>query len=187
MVCDLHYIPDYLHSNGRPIVAKFDIGEELYYRTNPDRLERPYDNISLRDISHNRSFIPKVGSTDDVLFNILPDEPEQRYNTKSIVTLMIRNLGEHETFSKTYTTRYQDDISVGLTLKHDPVPCMYPHSVFEIKYNGIIVTQANYAETIGKRKNKACIDLREQIRNELSAMLLNGEIDSTQEFEEVVL
>lgn len=56
MVCGLAYIPLHLHTGDKPIVDKFSIGEKLFYRCLPQDLEKPYDKISLRDISHNRNF-----------------------------------------------------------------------------------------------------------------------------------
>jgi len=187
LACQLAYIPKHLHAGDRQPENIFQVGEELYYRTNPDNLQRPYDNIKLQDISHNRSVLPKQGDKEDVLYNIIIDDEQERYENKTIVALLIKNLGELDTYSKTFTTKYDDALSVTITLLHDPVPCMYPHSVFELRLvDGTVVDSHNYTKTLGKR-NQAYSDLREQIRNELTAMMLNEEIDSTQSFEEVVL
>lgn len=186
MACQLAYIPEHLRTGNRLPESIFLVGEELYYRTNPDNLERPYDKIKLNDISHNRSFLPKTCEKNDVLFNIIPGDPNERYENKSVITLFIKNLGEETTYIKSFTTNYNADLTIKITLLHDPIPCMYPHSVFELRLNDEIVNWNNYTKTLGK-DNQACNDLREQVRNELTAMMLNEEIDSTEDFEEVAL
>ena len=72
LICNLHYIPTKLHTNDKPIIDKFEIGEKLFYRCKPELLCKPYDNISLRDISHNRNFNDdKNLGSENVFFNII--------------------------------------------------------------------------------------------------------------------
>jgi hypothetical protein len=59
---------------------------------------------------------------------------------------------------------------------------MYPHSVFEIKLDGVVVTSENYKETIGKG-NKFFSNIRSEIRQELTLLIQNGIVDSSLETE----
>ena len=83
MACILSYIPERLRSNGRASVNKFDIGEHLYRRCNDKVKANPFSEISLIDISVNRSGIP-IGNfsyPNDVLFNTAPE----RYDGREII------------------------------------------------------------------------------------------------------
>lgn len=179
MDCPLTYIPQHLHFKDKALIPIFSIGENLYYRSKPENLKKPYDNISLRDISHNRNFnndllYPKT----DVLFNIDINDEREVYDKLDIVILEIKELHDEITYKKEIISTKDNDLKAVITLKHSPVPCMYPHSVFEISVNDIIVDNLNYDFILGK-KNKIYSDLRSEIRQELTLIIQNGTIDSS--------
>jgi hypothetical protein len=180
--CQLDHIPSHLHTNNKPVIKKFKIGEELYYRCKPDECKRPYDKISLYEISHNRNFgnrqqYPKK----DVLINIIENDPSKVYDSK-IVTLKITKLSKEETFSKELISQSNPSLKARLNLLHAPLPCMYPHSVFEITINGTVINKDNYSSTLGK-KNVSFKNLRSDIRQELTSIIQTGIIDPTQDIE----
>lgn len=180
MDCNLPYIPEHLHFKNKPIIDAFSIGEKLFYRCLPENLEKPYDKINLKDISHNRNFGNDALFGDEcVKFNVDPLKEFEKYDTFNIVTLLITNLGNNQTYWKSFskTNHEQKSYTVVIYLKHDPIPCMYPHSVFEIKLDDVIVTDENYKETIGK-DNKFFSNIRSEIRQELTSIIQNGTIDS---------
>jgi hypothetical protein len=165
--CPLTYIPEHLHFKDKSLVPIFSIGEKLYYRSKPENLKKPYDNISLRDISHNRNF------NDDFLY-----PKTEVYDNLEIVILEIKELQDEITYKKEIISVKNNDLKALITLKHSPVPCMYPHSVFEISVNDIIVDHLNYDLVLGK-KNKIYSDLRSEIRQELTSIIQNRIIDSS--------
>ena len=179
MSCDLGYIPAHLQRELKPVVPNFSIGEELYYRVDPTKCKVPYDHISLRDISHNRSFDPPLSTQDDVLYNIDPTKDFQKYDDKTVVVLRIATLPNGQTYIKEFTTE-DETIVVIITLKHDPAECMYPHSVFEIAVNGVVVDEENYKQTLDTKPLKK---IRGRIRQELSSMLQTGIVDQSQEIQ----
>lgn len=180
MDCKLSYIPHYLHLNNKPIIDRFNIGEELYYRCSGFSCKKPYDQISLYDISHNRNFSDKKKfPKEDVLLNIEENQPEERYDS-DIVTLRIDVLGNRSTFVKKIISRDNEDLTAEIKLIHDPLPCMYPHSVFEVSLGGEIVTRENYKSTLGK-SNRTMKNLRSDIRQELTSIIQTGSINSAQE------
>lgn len=74
MVCNLEYIPEHLHTNDKPTNNIFLVGEKLFYRCLPQKLSKPYDNMSLRDISHNRNFCnDTLFGSDCVKFNVIAE------------------------------------------------------------------------------------------------------------------
>lgn len=183
MDCPLIYIPEYLHSKGKPKIPDFIVGEKLYYRSKPENLSRPYDNISLYDISHNRNFnddllYPK----ESVLFNIDINDEREVYENLEMVILEIKNLQNHTTYHKEIISKIDNSLKADIILKHSPFPCMYPHSVFEISINNIIIDNQNYNENLGKR-NKLFSNIRSEIRQELTLIIQNGKIDSSLETE----
>jgi len=130
--CLLDYIPQYLHTNDKPIVKEFYIGEELYYRCKAGECKKPYDKISLYDISHNRNFHDgNQYPMEDVLYNIREEDPFEKYES-DIVVLKINELSKEQTFLKELVSQSDPKIKACITLVHEPLPCMYPHSVFEI-------------------------------------------------------
>lgn len=182
MDCHLDYIPEHLHTNNKPVVKQFSIGEELYYRCKPGECKKPYDKISLYEISHNRNFrnsqqYPK----EDVLYNTIESDPSQVYDSK-IVILKITKLSKEDTFSKELVCQSDPTLKARITLLHDPLPCMYTHSVFEITINGTTVNKDNYNSSLGK-KNKLYKNLRSDIRQELTSIIQTGIIDPNQDIE----
>lgn len=183
MNCPLIYIPVHLHQLDKPIIPIFEIGEKLYYRSKPENLKRPYDNISLYDISHNRNFNNDLlFPREDVFFNIDLNDHRKVYENLEIVTLEIINLKDNITYHKEIISNFDDTLKVVISLKHSPEICMYPHSIFEISMNEVIIDKENYDKTIGK-KNKLFSDLRSEIRQELTLIIQNGKIDSSIETE----
>jgi len=182
--CQLTYIPDRLHLKNKQIIHEFIVGEKLYYRSKPENLTKPYDNISLRDISHNRNFNDDIAyPMNDVLFNTDLDDDREIYEGLEVVLLVITELQNETTFKKEIIySQNLEDIKVMIKLKHDPIPCMYPHSVFEISVNNEIVNQNNYNSILGK-KNKTYSNLRSEIRQELTSMIQNRVVDSSSETE----
>ena len=180
LICNLEYIPIQLHTEDKPIIDKFEIGEKLFYRCKPESLCKPYDNISLRDISHNRNFNDdlKFGS-ENVFFNIDELDDRMHYADLKFIEFYIKNLLEETTYSKIFSSK---DLVAKITLKHFPVPCMYPHSVFEITFNGQVVDKDNYNLTLGKG-NAIRSNLRSLIRQELTSIIQTGFIDSSRDVE----
>ncbi len=183
MACNLVYIPQYLHTDDKLPLSIFSVGEKLFYRCLPQNLERPYDKISLKDISHNRNFSDdNIFGSDCVMYNTDASKGFEKYEDFNFVTLCIKSLNDKETYYKELIkTNHEGEIfKVEMYLKHDPLPCMYPHSVFEIKLNDLIVTDDNYNQTIG-RDNKFFSNIRSEIRQELTSIIQTGEIDSSNE------
>ncbi len=183
MECPLTYIPEHLHYKNKPIIPAFNIGEKLYYRSKPENLKKPYDNISLRDISHNRNFnnnllYPK----ETVLLNTDLDDEREVYENLKIVILEIREIQDNTTYKKEVISKKDENIRASITLKHSPIACMYPHSAFEISVNDTIINKQNYDKFLGK-KNQIYSDLRSEIRQELTLIIQNGIVDSSLETE----
>lgn len=183
MECKLEYIPERLHSNDKPIVQTFLEGEELYYRCKEDECSRPYDKISLYDISHNRNFNdPENFQKSDVLFNIIEDDERELYDNFNTSVLRIQNLQGSPTYTKQIPSREDPELIVIIKLLHDPIPCMYPHSVFEVSINGVIVTRENYDSVLNLR-NKKYKNIRSDIRQELTSIIQTGNIDPSQDIQ----
>lgn len=183
MNCTLNYIPERLHSKNRSLEPVFVIGEKLYYRSKPENLKRPYDNISLKDISHNRNFKNEVlYPKKDVLFNVDLDDAREKYKELEIIILEIQNLKGQITYQKEIISEEDSNLKAIITLKHSPIPCMYSHCVFEITIDGVVVNKENYKSTLGK-KPKTHKRLREQIRQQLTTLIEIGQIDSSIESE----
>lgn len=175
MTCHLGYIPKRLHTDEKPILSNFSIGEKLFYRCNPNKLQEPYDSISLRDISHNRNFNSDIDyPSDDVLYNISPGAISQKYDSH-IVTLIIVNVNNLGTYSKEIDS-LDNKVKIEITLLHKPEPCMYPHCAFEIKIDGVIINEGNYDQLLGKG-NSTQRNMRKLIRLELTSMLQRNAID----------
>ena len=86
------------------------------------------------------------------------------------------------TYYKEIISKIDKSLKAEIILKHSPFPCMYPHSVFEISVNDIIIDNQNYDENLGKR-NKLFSNIRSEIRQELTLIIQNGKIDSSLETE----
>jgi hypothetical protein len=181
--CTLNYIPNHLHTNDKPIVEEFYIGETLYYRCNPENLEKPYDSIRLFKISHNRNFNDaSIFKSEDVFYNITEDDLREKYENLNIISFFIKHLSENKiTYIKNLV---YDDLTAKITLKHEPVACMYPHSVLEICINNQIITTENYKAELGK-KNLKYSNFRSLIRQELTSIIQSGFIDDSIKIEEI--
>lgn len=176
MRCSLTYIPKRLHTNKKPIVNKFSVGERLFYRCKKG-VERPYDSISLYDISHNRCFnFSENFKADDVLFNIIPEDANERYETGFIQLTIKEVCNKENTFVKKFSINQDSGIiEAEIRLIHAPVPCMYSHSAFEISLQKTIVNEFNYKKTLGKR-SKTFKNLRSDIRQIITSMIQTGNI-----------
>lgn len=179
MKCNLKYIPDRLHTNERPIINSFNIGEKLFYRCHKV-VEKPYDTIPLYDISHNRNFNSNSNCLDDdVLYNILPNDERERYELPYI-TLTVLEINKDNIFTKEIISRDDSSIKVRITLIHSPIPCMYSHSAFEIKLNeNVVINRNNYKKTLG-RKNILYTNLKSDVRQILTSMIQTGNIIDTE-------
>ncbi len=183
MTCTLEYIPSILHTNDKEVVSDFYVGEEIYYRSKPDNLLKPYDNISLCDISHNRNFnSPNLYSKEYVLFNINEHDEIEQYNGFEVITFKIINLNSEITYKKEIISHLDDSLRVLIILVHRPEPCMYPHSVFEVILNSTIIDRLNYKKTLGK-DNRTFSFLRTTIRQYLTSMVQTGLIDASFDIE----
>lgn len=166
--CQLHYIPDNLKTKGRTPIHSFYVGELLFMRCDAEDLNNPYNSITLAELSHNRRGKERhpMSNPSDVLYNIKSDVNFEKYPDKSICTIKILDLTETHIYDKSF----QDSEKIAtIKLIHDPLPCMYPHCVFRISYNGEIVTYDNYKQGL-KKANK----LRNQLKIELASMIVNN-------------
>jgi hypothetical protein len=182
-ICNLPYIPYRLHSFGKEIVNNFTVGEELYYRCNPNDCIKPYQTISLFDVSHNRNFnnsseFPK----EDVLYNIDPRKSEEKIEEKKINITVINKVSANNTFEKIIISDSNPKLIAQIKLIHDPKPCMYSHCVFEISLNDTIIDSDNYNTTLNKN-GKAYKNLRSDIRLELTSIIYSSKIINDSETE----
>lgn len=183
MTCSLNYIPKHLHTSQKLVLDSFSIGEEIYYRIKSENLKKPYDKISLYDISHNRNFNDSLNfPKEDVLFNIDENDIRIKYEDLEILTLRITRLENNVTYICEIISRDDNFTKAKIILKHRPEACMYPHSIFEISLNGTIIDEGNYKTTLGK-DNKLFKNMRNDIRQELTSLLQTGIIDSTKKIE----
>ncbi len=170
--CCIKHIPTRLHSKDKLQIDLFEDGELLYRRCSAKLLENPYATISLTELSHNRSGHKNeiISNRDDVLYNIVSETPE-RYSTyengEKIEVCVLKVKNPDNTIQ--YIKHFGD---YELMLLHDPVPCMYPHCIFRIAHLGTKVTFENYKDTLKKDKIE-----RNQIRHELSGMIIREEIE----------
>lgn len=167
--CSIPYIPARLKTNDRPILEQFQVGEFLYMRCKAESLQNPYKSISITELSHNRSGQSDIPlcNPDDVLYSIKKEEEFEKYTGLEICTLEIISLNQDNKYAKEYTHEKDGIESHGkLELLHEPKPCMYPHSVFRVWFNGTLVTYQNYASTIGRYK-----EIRTKIKEELASMI----------------
>lgn len=172
--CRLNYIPDRLHWDSRPIKEEFNVGDILYRRCEHDELENPYLKISLVEISHNLGTCGEevISESHDVLFSIREDEQFEKYSDKEIATIEIKKLNEAGQYKKSFTQiKNGGEVTGYITLIHDPVSCMYPHSIFRIYYNDTCVGFENYRQTLQKANQ-----IRTSIREELAFMLIRKEL-----------
>jgi hypothetical protein len=173
--CSIPYIPPRLKTDNRPALEEFQVGEFLYMRCRPESIQNPYKSISITELSHNRSGPNEnaLCNPDDVLYSIREDENFEKYVGLEICTLEIVSLNENNRYIKEYMQEKDGVPNHGkIELLHEPEPCMYPHSVFRIWFNGDIVTYNNYDSTIGKFKK-----LRTQIKEEIASMIRRTQVN----------
>lgn len=175
-ICDLAHIPPRLHYNDRPLLDEFHIGEEIYRRSKLEAIEHPFAAISLADISVNRQGNPQspLSVHDDVLFNTVHSEGEDvpKYR-QGVVVLEVKELLGDNTFKKEFhgQDKQGNPVILELHLKHRPIPCNYVHCVFELIFNGEVVTMANYKNTLDKYK-----ELKNNCRLAIQQMIIRREI-----------
>jgi len=172
--CSLHYVPERLHWNDKPLLISFQLGDLIYRRCKPEDLENPFKYISLRDISNNIGSCQaiQVSQPDDVLINIDEDSKDELYDGQITCTLQIIELTESNDYQKFDSQEknghtYQSKVK----LLHDPLCCMYPHCIFRIWIDDVVVTEENYNDTLQKLKI-----IRTKIRQDLALMIRRGEI-----------
>jgi len=171
--CQLSYIPEYLRTNGREPFQAFRIGELLFMRCTPEKLSNPYNSITISDLSHNRRGNEEspLSESTDVLYNIRPDLDFEKYPDKVVCTIRILDLNNENKYDKSFEDN--GDIAT-IQLIHDPEPCMYPHCIFRILFNGEVVTYDNYKDNI-KKANK----LRNSLKTELASMIVTETLSQT--------
>ena len=98
--CPLPYIPSRLQIKNRLRIEQFEIGEFLYLRCKPEVLNNPYRDISITELSHNRSGLKDniLCNPDDVLYCIKENEAFEKYPDMEVCTLEIISLNEHNKF-----------------------------------------------------------------------------------------
>ena len=170
------YIPNHLHWDDKPVLDDFSVGEDLFYRVSPEKIKgTPYEflKVSLAEISLNRSGIKDnfISSREDALFNISPEDSNEKYDDKKVVAFSLVKEG---LFPQTLYSR-NNEINVKINLLHDPVPCNYAQSIFRFFYNGEKMTINNFGDLLGKRSGegkKERKDLRKIIRIFLSELII---------------
>jgi hypothetical protein len=184
--CALSYIPDRLHTNDRPEIPVFELGEFLFHRCPHEHVKEPFDNISLYDLSTNRQGRKDepLCERDDVLFNLNPDNGKGERLNCYINTLEIKEISPNQTYQKSISHQGKDGDGKPVThtcdivLLHDRLPCNYSHSIMRITFNGTIVTQENYKNTL-RRKGQYITELRTKCKLEFEKMILNEEVRIT--------
>lgn len=184
MACSLSYIPRRLHSNGRPDIPDFFIGELLFRRCPPEIKDDPFGKISLIDLSVNRS--GKSGSPisfpKDVLLNFAPTEKTagvEQFN-EEIVALELKEVNHHKTYVKSRIIQREitkgknksiDAHSCCICLKHKKIECNYSHCTFEVYFDGVEQTFENYSKSLGKHNS-----LKTWCKNEIAKMIIKEEV-----------
>ncbi len=172
--CLLPYIPTRLHTNDKPIIEQFEVGEYLYMRCTLDQLSNPYKSISITELSHNRSGLKDniLCNPDDVLFSITQDEEFGKHENLDICTLEIISLNAGGKFNKLYTESKNEITYTGrLELLHEPESCMYPHCVFRVWLNNDRVTYDNYKATLKKVQK-----IKTEMKEELASMIRKKQV-----------
>jgi len=172
--CTLVHIPKRLNTCERQAIQIFEVGEKLFRRCTAEQLENPFINISLYDLSHNREGLTgeKISEEADVLYSVDPDS-ENHILDKKICALEIKTLKDNTIYFKELVDETTGNIAK-ISLLHAPIPCMYPHTVFQIYANEIEVTRGNYGGTMGSKPFK---ELRNRIRQELGIMIVRKEVN----------
>lgn len=183
MACEIPYIPNRLHRNGRENIVEFEIGELLFRRCPPNHVRNPFDSISLVDVSVNREG-PEAGKfceEEDVLYITIPNDGDKEKYEESICRMQILELNDNSQYEKRIDGKQagpngeQNDISCTIKLKHKSEDCNYAHSAFEFYYDEEEVTWENFKATLGK-DNKGHRKLRTTCKTEISKMILKEEV-----------
>lgn len=181
--CPITYIPERLHSKDKPALPEFELGEFLYRRCKLESLEEPFDAIKLYDLSVNRQGNKDcpLSSEEDVLYNLQPDNGRGEKLDEKVITLEIKELTDNKTYEKTIQHQGLDGNGKSiihtcfLQLLHDKLPCNYSHSIFRITFNGQIVTEQNYRNTL-KKNSTSITELRNKCKIEFEQMIRDKEV-----------
>ena len=149
-------------------------GEFMYRRCKPEDIENPFMNISITELSHNRSGSKNsiLSIPEDVLFNIVPSQDKEKHEDLVVAKLMIVSLNEENKYLKQYEQIKDGQKSIArMELLHEPEPCIYPHCVFRVWINDNMVTYDNYKFTLNKLKQ-----LKTEIKEELASMIIREQI-----------
>lgn len=171
--CDLEHIPERLHAAGRDIITSFQAGDKLYMRV-PDHTDHSnpatnvYDKKPLFDISHNigTSTGIEISKPEDVLLCIVGEM--KNYEGKIPTTIVLSNVNDDGIYSE---ERTEPDVGhVRLELKHDPLPCMYPHCVIRIIVDEVeLLSKNDYKQHLQKKKK-----LKHWVRQQLGVMIMTA-------------
>ena len=180
--CSLARIPARLHTQGRPALPRFEVGELLYRRCQPAEIENPFAAISLVDLSVNREGpqgLSPLCEPPDVLRDFSAQATQDWLTTGEVaLALQVMEVNENATY------RYQSELpgaplpataTCVLELAHDREPCNYAHSAFKLHLNSREVSFANYHEKEGLGANKYR-KFRTQCRYELGRMLVKEQV-----------
>ena len=155
----------------------------MLYRRCKTLDEDPYDGISLYDLSGNREgyWYNRLSYPKDVLYNLTEDRSKGEFLNEFVLALEIKEISENRTYEKLLIESGVDDKGAPFThtclikLLHDKIPCNYSHCIFQITFNGNVVTKENYKKTFGK-DNKAISRLRKKCKVELAEMIFTKEL-----------
>jgi len=92
------------------------------------------------------------------------------YSNEGYVVLKVKELLADFTYSRKFTEGVN---TLEMHLKHDPIPCNYVHTVFELVLNGSVVTYDDYKKTLKKDKYK---ELKDKCRDELQKMIFRRQL-----------
>lgn len=109
----------------------------------------------------------------DVLWNIDPDAPDEKYISE-VITLVVKRIFPKNPPSRMFIHPDDNGRTVKMTLIHDPVPCNYSHSMAVFEIGDVPVMKFNYKETFDTKPFKR---LRQVCRDELKNAILRKEID----------
>ena len=171
-MCELGHIPQRLHQTDKGVIKEFYYEEEIYRRGKKEEIDYPFAKIKLADISVNRQGKPSspICEPGDVLFNTKDKDGENvpKYLNEGVAVLKVKELLPDNTYIRKFTDQ---ENTLEMHLKHDPLPCNYPHAVFELVLNGKVVTFDDYKKTLQKHK-----ELKDKCRDELQKMIIRREL-----------
>ena len=131
--------------------------------------------MSLYDLSINREGKKNhpISKPSDVLYDIT--ESENEFYQTSYIILKINEISKPYYYKKKIIQKDSDNKSheVIIELIHDPLPCMYPHSIFRFFHDNQIVTKENFKNTLGKKSQKR---LRQKCRDSLTRMIVEKKV-----------